>query len=343
MHVLNTFSTLVAGFSTIAAALLLITYIWLIAFPHKSTYSILCCTVLLSALACLQVCHLLFFAGGAEPLHLGSYKLALFSAPPRFYLFGRWVLLPTERLSRWSLLHVVPITLPVVVRLEIALPILFTFGAGYSLWLGNLVYGLRAQRKQFRFEFFYFGVMTALALAVLILGFSLPYIDHRYFYHFYCQAIGLAFAIIVVALIGKPELIGDMMEAARIRYGTSTLRDLDIDACLKKLDSLMTTAKLYQNEDLSLASLAAEVGISSHQLSELVNTRMGMGFSRYVRERRVAAAKELLIGAPSQSILSIGMETGFKSQSSFYAAFKEITGQSPGDYRKANSQVSPPK
>jgi AraC-like DNA-binding protein len=29
------------------------------------------------------------------------------------------------------------------------------------------------------------------------------------------------------------------------------------------------------------------------------------------------------------------MDTGFRSQSSFYAAFKEVTGQSPGDYRKA--------
>jgi AraC-like DNA-binding protein len=76
------------------------------------------------------------------------------------------------------------------------------------------------------------------------------------------------------------------------------------------------------------------MGISSHQLSELVNTRLGMGFARYVRECRVRAAKALLVSAPAQSILSISMDTGFRSQSAFYAAFKEVTGQSPGDYRK---------
>jgi AraC-like DNA-binding protein len=97
----------------------------------------------------------------------------------------------------------------------------------------------------------------------------------------------------------------------------------------------MTTSKVYQNETLSLSSLAADLGLSGHQLSELVNTRLGMGFSRYIRERRIAAAKELLVAAPSQSILSISMDTGFRSQSSFYAAFKEVTGQAPGDYRKA--------
>jgi transcriptional regulator GlxA family with amidase domain len=97
----------------------------------------------------------------------------------------------------------------------------------------------------------------------------------------------------------------------------------------------MTGGKAYQDESLSLASLAGTVGVSSHQLSELINTRLGIGFSRYVRECRVRAAKALLMSAPARSILSIGMDVGFRSQSAFYAAFKEVTGQSPGDYRRS--------
>ena len=112
----------------------------------------------------------------------------------------------------------------------------------------------------------------------------------------------------IVALIVNPSLIGDLAEAARIKYGTSTLGDVDVEACMKKLEWLMTERKAYLLENLSLASLAAELGISSHQLSELINTRLGMGFSRYVRARRVEAAKALLVSAPSQSILSVSME-----------------------------------
>ena len=97
----------------------------------------------------------------------------------------------------------------------------------------------------------------------------------------------------------------------------------------------MSDGKAYQNEDLSLNSLAAEVGLTAHQLSELINSRLGMGFSRYVRERRVEAAKALLLAAPSQTILSVSLDTGFRSQSAFYAAFKEMTGQSPGDFRES--------
>ncbi|GAB6418818.1 hypothetical protein bcgnr5380_63250 [Bacillus cereus] len=65
-----------------------------------------------------------------------------------------------------------------------------------------------------------------------------------------------------------------------------------------------------------------------------------MGLPRYVRERRVAAAKSMLVAEPNASILAVGMDTGFKSSSTFYAAFKEVTGQSPGDYRKANAKAS---
>ncbi len=287
---MDTLCIFIAGFSTVAAALLLVTYLWLLELPNKAIYSVLSCVVLSASLACIQTYHLLYFLGGPEPLTVPYYRLALFVAPTSFYFFGRWVLLPTEPLKPLMLLHLLPIALLFVTRLEVALPTLFLFGAGYSVWLWNLVLGIKARRKQVRFQVFFFALMAILAVAVLILGFSLPYIDADWFYYFYCHAIALAFAIVIAALIAKPDLMQDMMEAARVRYGASTLRELDVDACLAKLESLMTVSKLYQNESLSLSSLAGELGISSHQLSELVNTRLGVGFSRYIRERRVAAA-----------------------------------------------------
>ena len=119
--------------------------------------------------------------------------------------------------------------------LAIALPILFTFGAAYSLWLAYLVYGLRDRRKQFRFEFLYFAVMSLLGVIVLALGFALPYVDDDVFYRVYNIAVGLGIAIMIVALVANPQLIGDLSEAARVKYGTSTLGGVDIRASLDKL------------------------------------------------------------------------------------------------------------
>ncbi|GFE81540.1 hypothetical protein GCM10011487_35400 [Steroidobacter agaridevorans] len=327
----------IAGFAAVSAVLLLLAYVALIDVPGKSIYSIASCAALVAALATIEVGHLVYFTGGGQPLAHFYYKLALFMVPPAFYSFGRWAILPTETFRPFQLLHFLPIPALFLLPLKIALPLLFTLGAGYSLWLGNLVYGLRDQRKQFRFEFLYFAVMSVLAVIVLGLGFAIPYVDHDYFYYFYNNAVALGVAIMLVALVGNPNLIGDLTEAARVKYGSSTLREVDVDASLAKLNQVMIDGKAYQNESLSLASLAEAVGLSGHQLSELINTRLGIGFSRYVRECRVNAAKTLLISAPSRSILSISMDTGFRSQSAFYSAFKEATGQSPGDYRRSQT------
>jgi AraC-like DNA-binding protein len=332
---MSSFSLAVAGFSAVSAILLFLAYAVFIRVPGKSVLSVFSCAALVAALFALQIGHFQYFQGGAEPLTRTDYRLALFVAPSAFYFFGRWAILPTETFRPLMLVNMAPILLLAIPNLAISLPLLFAFGLGYSLWLGWVVYGLRNRRKQFRFEFLYFVVMALLALIVLGLGFAMPHIEHAWFYHLYCHAIGLGIAIMLVALVANPTLIGDLSEAARAKYGASTLGGVDVDATLRKLDQLMTGQKLYQNEDLSLSSVAAELGITGHQLSELVNARLGLGFSRYVRERRVDAAKKLLVTAPSQSILSVSMDTGFRSQSSFYAAFKEITGQSPGDFREA--------
>jgi AraC-like DNA-binding protein len=332
------FSLAIAGFSIVTAALLWLTYVAFLEMPGKSAYSIVSCTVLLGALVALQVGHLLYFTGGPAPLATVAYRIALFVAPSSFVFFGRWALLPDEPFRPAKLLQLLPIALLLIPRLDVSLPMLFAIGAGNALWLGRLVYGLRAQRKQFRFEFFWFGVTSAFAVGVLALGFALPYIDHAWFYHFYCNAIGAAFAIMVVALVANPDLIGDLTEAARLRYGKSTLRDVDVDGLLARLAAHMADPKVYRNEALTLGTLAADLGVSGHQLSELVNTRLGIGFPRYVREHRVAAAKAMLVAEPTASILAIGMDIGFRSPSTFYAAFKEVTGQSPGDYRKANAK-----
>ena len=331
---MNQVGLVIAGFCIVSSLLLFVAYAAFIRVPVKSAFSILSCAGLVAALCTIEVSHWNYFQGGPRPFETIYYRVALFTVPTAFYFFGRWAILPTEPF-RWPvLIHLAPMLLLFVGSLAVALPILFTFGAGYSLWLTYLVYGLRDRRKQFRFEFLYFAVMSALGVVVLTLGFALPYVDDGIFYRVYNFAVGLGIAIMMVALVANPQLIGDLSEAARVKYGTSTLGGVDIRTALGKLGQLMSDGRAYQNEDLSLNSLAADVGLTAHQLSELINSHLGMGFPRYVRERRVEAAKALLL-ASSQTILSVSLDTGFRSQSAFYAAFKEITGQSPGDFRES--------
>jgi AraC-like DNA-binding protein len=104
----------------------------------------------------------------------------------------------------------------------------------------------------------------------------------------------------------------------------------------------MQEEELFRRPDLDLPTLASHIGLSSHQLSELINTRLGKGFSRYVREFRVEAAEDMLQEELSASVLSVGMSVGFTSQSTFYEAFRELTGMTPGQFRKIHTPSAPP-
>ena len=334
---LDLISILVAGFSVVSAAILFFAFAFLMQYPHKSWHSLLSGALLMLALTIIQLSHVAYFLQDQEPLGDAVYLFFLFLVPSMFFFFSRSIIIPTRPLRPYMSLHLLPIATLYVVRLEIALPILFLFGTAYSVWLGMTIYALRENRKQFRFEMFFFATLSVVAVFVLVLGFSIPYIDDRFFYLVYTNGIGLAFLLTVAALISIPDLVGDLAEAGRIKYSASTLGGIDVDARLKKLEASMQIDNVYRDEYLTLSSLADTLDLSSQQLSELMNTRMGMGFSRYVRERRIEAAKRLLVSAPDQSILSISLDVGFKSQSNFYAAFREITGRSPGDYRKENS------
>ena len=80
----------------------------------------------------------------------------------------------------------------------------------------------------------------------------------------------------------------------------------------------MYSDDLYKDPDLNLTSLSEKLGISSHQLSELVNKHKGKNFSRYVLEIRVDAAIKLLKTCPDHTILSIAYDVGFCSNAAFY-------------------------
>lgn len=251
-----------------------------------------------------------------------------------FYFFSRAILFPEASTSPFMLIHFSPLLLLFFVRPEITISIIFLIGAGYSLWLTNIIYSLRTQRKRSRFELFFLGLFTIIAVLVLFLGFSLPYIDNSYFYLFYSNSIGLAFFLIVATLLSFPDLLNELSEAVKLSYAASTLKEINVSNKLQLLNTLMNTDKIYQQEDLSLSSLAEATQLTVHQLSELINTEFNISFSRYIREQRIREAKRLLSAEPTSSILAISMETGFRSQSNFYAAFKELTGMSPGGYRK---------
>lgn len=123
-------------------------------------------------------------------------------------------------------------------------------------------------------------------------------------------------------------------ETRRARYEHTRLKGLDVNGITARLRELMEDEAVYAVTDLTLAMLASELGISGHQLSEIINQQMGMNFNSYVNSYRVSAAKRMLLDESDRSIISIGSAVGFSSITTFNSVFSRLTGMSPGKFRK---------
>lgn len=294
------------------------------------------CGVCLAAVMVLQGVHMAWFVLGWAGYQTVIYRMALFLVAPAFMLFALPLLTSTEPKAsgRQLALHGLPLLLGVFLPWHTALPVAFAIGAGYLVWLAKALYALRQAAGDYRAELLGLWGVFAVALMACVLGLLQWQWGGLWFFYVYASAIGLAFWALQILLSIKPQLATTVMETAAATYAQSTLTKLDCEQLLQQLTHLMAQQRVYEQADLSLPQLAQQLGVTGHQLSELLNSRLGKGFSRYVREQRVAAAKQMLTQEPSVSVLAIGMSVGFTSQSNFYEAFREIEGMPPGQYRK---------
>lgn len=92
--------------------------------------------------------------------------------------------------------------------------------------------------------------------------------------------------------------------------------DEDFESLKEKLLTLMKDEKPYLEGDLNLLKLSELIGISTHQLSYLLNNGFNENFFQFVNKYRVAHAKELLLSDSyyKMSVLGIAFESGFNSK-----------------------------
>ena len=329
---------LLIGFSIFSAVLLAVTHLNCGEYQGK-LLSRIAGFVLLFGLALLQFSHYKFLQGDNRFIYTTFYTLLLFTVAPAFYFFSREVLKVDNAYHPALLLHAIPMAIGLFLPRNIALPLAFFIGTGYVFWLAMIVYSLREQRQRFKLEIVALGAMFVVALMVLLLGVVLPLVSDEFFYTTYALLIGLTFIVATFTIMRFPNISTEVNEAAQAAYTISTLKNVDGSALELKLRQLMEVEKLYTQETLSLSLLAEQMDISTHQLSELINTRFSKSFSQLVREYRITEAKRMLIDEPKSSVLSIGLSTGFTSQSNFYTAFRDITGMAPGNYRKSEAKL----
>lgn len=107
-----------------------------------------------------------------------------------------------------------------------------------------------------------------------------------------------------------------------------------------KIDDYIREHQKYLLPKYTLNSLSNDLEISSSKLSIIINNHADKSFIDYINEMRVEQAKKLLTNPKysNYTIVSLGLECGFNSKSSFYEVFKKYSGCTPAAYKKMNFQ-----
>lgn len=105
-------------------------------------------------------------------------------------------------------------------------------------------------------------------------------------------------------------------------------------------DKIISRAISYMDENkrekLSLGDVASAIGYSEKYLSRCINRISGLSFTSLLYTLRLDEARTMLLET-DKTMLEIAIECGFGSERTFYRQFKELTGASPNDYRKADN------
>jgi AraC family transcriptional regulator len=90
---------------------------------------------------------------------------------------------------------------------------------------------------------------------------------------------------------------------------------------------------LEQEQEISLAVVAEEVGMSYYHFSRSFKHSIGLSPINYITRQRIERAKKLL-AETELPISEIALRTGFSSQSHFTTSFRRLAGITPSSFRR---------
>ncbi|MBD3917202.1 response regulator [Paenibacillus sp. PR3] len=122
----------------------------------------------------------------------------------------------------------------------------------------------------------------------------------------------------------KSEQQGEAKESERStdKYGNEKMR------------MLTDYVQANYNRDISIADAASWLNLHPAYIGQLFKRETGQSFLSYLREVRMEKAKTMLLDMQHMSMEHIARCVGYENSRTFYKAFREHYGITPGEYRE---------
>ncbi|WP_017219729.1 helix-turn-helix domain-containing protein [Moritella dasanensis] len=150
----------------------------------------------------------------------------------------------------------------------------------------------------------------------------------------------LSFAVVVASIDAPTQEDTQVHTAAKPNeeIAINTVMTLErAQQITAMLDKKVRQEYLYLDPELTLSKLTRKLGLPAKQISIAVNVVHKQNISKLINSHRIEHAKHSLICSQS-SITQVFMNSGFQTKSNFNREFSRLTGMTPTEYRRNNSE-----
>ena len=120
------------------------------------------------------------------------------------------------------------------------------------------------------------------------------------------------------------------MELEMVNAPASTNTDTQL---MQRITELMEEKQLYKVSDLKVSDIANELTTNARYVSDCIKNSTNYSFTQYVNSYRIQHAQQIMLDMPDQKISTIYLDSGFTNETTFFRAFKAITGMTPKDWK----------
>ena len=177
---------------------------------------------------------------------------------------------------------------------------LIALGLVGCVWLGFFIANLRDPARNYFDQFWLYVIFSGLVIYLGVEGW---------------RHAGMRYPV--------PDAVTEPVPAGRDWAALGATFEAEIEA-----------QRLWQDPDLTAASLARALGTNSNYLARAFNEGLGANFNAVINRRRVREVQAWLQDpADTRAILTMAMDAGFRSKASFNRAFLEFAGMTPTQAR----------
>jgi len=273
------------------------------------------------------------------------------AVPGMFWLFSASVFDDHFRLRRWQVTLVgITVLVPLLGRLLdvgwewlfFTLPQALEFVLlGLTLWVVAQHWRTDLVEARRRLRVWFVGI-NGCYLLLLLLSREILFPGEAWLATWQYVPLGaLLLAINAMLLQYRTDLLFKVDAPAPVVAETAAPAEPVDPALVARLQDYMTAQLAWREMGLTLGQLAAALDVPQYRLRRAINAGMGYrNFNDFLNTFRVEEAARRLAdpGESHLPVLTIAMDAGFRSMSSFNTAFKASRGITPSEWRRAHKK-----